>query len=353
MRFSLQLQRSTKWVKDRSGKAITVFAIFTGALAVISPALSPGGWGIDADTSVVTKVVQDLPGNVTEETTITTNSGKTVWDWLGLLGVPLSLFLLGAWFQSLQQKRAAAEKEAQRKQSEYETKEEVLQGYFDRISVLLVDKNLLGIAAKGDATSEQKELLTAAVDVIRARTLSILRRFEFDGRLKGHVIRFLIDTEVISKLKLNLSGANLSNADLREADLREANLGTVNFSHANLSGATFDRAFLQAANFNTANLSYASFFDAILSRADLSGADLSRALLSGSRLVSANLSRANLNGTILGQYTVESIQFDGTTTPRMQFESAVLIGADLSDVTSDDETEWPSKEVSKCAHTDQ
>jgi hypothetical protein len=147
-------------------------------------------------------------------------------------------------------------------------------------------------------TPEERELLSAAIDVIRARTLSILRRFEDDGDRKTSVLRFLIEAEVISKAKLNLSVANLSGADLSFANL----------SGADLSGADLSGAELIVTSLRGVKLRFANLNSAKLCSADLSGADLSGAKLRG----------------------------------------ADFRGADLRDVIWDIQTQWPNpKEVAK------
>lgn len=281
MRFPAWIRRPANWVEgEQRGLVIALGAI--AACVIISPLLlSPGGWGLRGGSSVEEKTIKQLSESEAEEittTTITTTSGKTVWDWLSLLGVPLSLFFLGAWFQAKQQQQVAAEAE-----------EEILQIYFDRISVLLVDKNLLGIATKENNSSEQKELLSASADVIRARTLSILRRFRNSREKKTSVIRFLIETEVIARLRLNLSEADLSGANLFFADLRDANL-----RDANLRGAD-----LRAANLRTANLNGADLIGAKLRAANLNGAKLRGVQLRGDDLIGAQLRGAYLSGADL------------------------------------------------------
>jgi hypothetical protein len=193
-------------------------------------------------------------------------------------------------------------------------KEEVLQVYFDRLSLLLVDKNLLAIAAKsnsieteetkaqpqGTTTVEEQELLNAAINVIRARTLSILRRFENDPNRKTSVIRFLIEADIVSKLKLNLFRADLRKIDLSGADLIGANLGQSHLS----------RAYLLFLDLRGANLRWAHLIGTYLCGADLSNADLH-----GADLRWANLSEANLSG------------------------------ANLKDIQWNPNTTWPSKEA--------
>ena len=207
-----------------------------------------GVWGIKNDEIAVVTIKQkddDTEDSSIEEITIT-DPGISIWDAAGVLGIPLVLFILGAWLQHSQQK-----------QSTDEAREEVLQTYFDRISALLVEKNLMAIAAKEKSdtpsilttknqpeinanerrTPEEQELLDAARDVIRARTLSILRRFKDDIERKSSVLQFLIEAEIVSKLKLNLTGADLTGIDLAGADLIGANLTGANLTGANLTGA--------------------------------------------------------------------------------------------------------------------
>jgi Pentapeptide repeats (8 copies) len=259
------IRRLLKWL-------ITILAL-TVILGLLQPTLWPGGSGIGKDQSISTKsvetVVKDAQGNTTKTIETTKNDdGKTIWDWLSLLGVPTSLAILGYRLQQIQQKRAEEVARAQRNRDEAlakeqrqiaadETKEEVLQVYFDRLSGLLVDKNLMAIAAKGNQ----------ATDVIRTRTLSILRRFENDSERKTSVIRFLIEADFVSKLRLNLSGADLSGADLSDTDLSGANLSSTNLNSANLSDTD-----LVNTNLGDANLSDAYLANANLHRAILSGA---------------------------------------------------------------------------------
>lgn len=318
-----------------SGYLATVVVV-VGAVYLAKPLLWSGGLGIGKDQAVTTESVEkDAKGKVVKSIKTTKyDDGKTLWDWLSLLGVPLSLAILGFWLQQSQQKRAERVAKEQRERDEKlakeqreiaaaETKEEILQVYFDRLAVLLVDKNLLAIAAKVYAsetqkrgvlpkiepTLEERELLDSAVDVIRARTLSILRRFENDPERKTSVIRFLIEADIISKLKLSLREANLYNADLhdanlhdadlRDADLRDADLRDANLIEADLSGANLERAKLTNAHLLNADLSEANLCSARIREAKLEGANLSKANLSGARLNDAKLVGTNLDNAVL------------------------------------------------------
>jgi uncharacterized protein YjbI with pentapeptide repeats len=312
------------------------------ALAVSHPVLWPDGFGIKADKSITTTVEKDSRGKITKTVVITkAEPGKTLWDWLSLLGVPITLAILGYWLQQIQQKRAEEVAKEQRELAADETKEEVLQVYFDRLSALLVDKNLLAIAVKVNskepeklqATPEEQELLDSAVDVIRARTLSILRRFKNDKERKNRVIRFLIEADFISKLKLNLSDAILSDADLSRADLRSARLRGADLSRADLSRAKLRGARLRGADLRYADLRYADLrgadlIGADLIGADLRGADLRDAILVADTLMEYMLSNADLNGSDLRADLRYGNRSDA------DLSGANLSGAILSDVNS-------------------
>ncbi len=224
-------------------------------------------------------------------------SAKKLWDWLELLGIPVLLVILGTQFQinekKLAEEKAKAEKEradeqvkaekervdeqvkAEKERADEQVKaenqkttnilnEEALQAYIDRMSELLLDKKLKSLSAKDP-------LREAALDVARARTLSVLRRLDIDGERKGSIIRFLIDAEFINELQLDLSYAKLSGADLSGANLSGANFYGANFHGVKLNGAKLSNANLSGANFYGAKLSGANFYNADLSGAKLSG----------------------------------------------------------------------------------
>ncbi|MEL6555912.1 MAG: pentapeptide repeat-containing protein [Cyanobacteria bacterium J06621_11] len=259
---------------------------------------------------------------------------KTLWDWLSLLGVPLSLALLGAWLQTFQKQQAIKE-----------SQEEILQDFLDRTSTILIDKNVIGLATQEKKTLENQALLNTTTEVIRARTLSNIRRFDSRRDHKTSVVRFLLETQIISKLKLNLSGVdmrrtqlsetNFNGVDLSRSLLNKANLskshlkGTTliqaNFTGANLSNTNLSRANLSKATLNDVNLSHAilketNLTDAVLRRANLNGADLSE----------ANLSEAILNHASLNKVVLRGAKINSAELIHVNLNSANLTRADLS-----------------------
>lgn len=284
--------------------------------------------------------------------------GQPLWNWLELLGVPLTLALLGYFLQQREQKRTEQDRKEEQDRREEEANEEVLQTYFDRISSLLVEQNLLAIAAKlyplvsinkddlnqkqlgyfnpieltNSVTLAEKERFDTSLDVIRAYTLSILRRFKNDLYRKESVVRFLIEIEIISKARLDLSKADLSNVyfslgftdlgfvNLIEADLKRAFLVGAKLNGANLYLADLRGAFLGGTNLSGANLFSAQMEKADLRLADLSftncdfafldGADLREAILTFANLHTASLDGAKFSGAKYNQFTKFPDDFD-------------------------------------------
>ncbi|QKQ73347.1 pentapeptide repeat-containing protein [Nostoc sp. TCL240-02] len=278
-------------------------SVITAGILLVSPVLTSNSWiwkwadwtGIGEDT--ITKKSIERKGGENgsiEKVTFTdeTQSGKTLWDFLELLSalaVPFLLLYLG---NQLQQK----EKEI----AGINLREEALQSYLDRVSELLINN-------KANSLEPSDSLLELIKDIVRTRTLTILRSLDKDGERKGSVIRFLIDAELISNweyivLNLNsaslkgakLSGTQLSRALLSQADLHDADLSDANLSNANLSNANLRNADLTSADLTSADLTSAD-----LTSADLRDTKLTNAKLTNAKLTNANLSNADLTNADL------------------------------------------------------
>src|SRR5438132_554728 len=183
--------------------------------------------------------------------------GKTIWDWLSLLIIPLALASVALLFN--QANTRTEQKIALNKQQE-----DLLQTYLDRMSELLLEKDL--------ATKPTD----AARDVARVRTITIL--FQLDARRITYVFAFLREA------KLMFIEPNTSIVDLNKANLNEINLSDADLLRANLSGVNLSRADLLGANLREANVTGVN-----LTEADLRGADLR-----GANLREANLTRAKI-----------------------------------------------------------
>jgi uncharacterized protein YjbI with pentapeptide repeats len=212
--------------------------------------------------------------------------GKTFWDWLKLMIVPIVLGAGGysvvrafAWSDQMRQWQQTQEAQRQAQDALRQVSlDQISLAYTDRMETLLADRERpLRRSSAGD------ELQTVA----RPRTLNVLEAL--DPRRRGSIIRFLHDSQLISTPHpvIRLSGANLTRAYLRGADLNKADLQGVGLSEADLSGATLVKVDLSGANLSDAHLNYATLVEADLSGANLSGADLQ-----GAGLERADVSRA-------------------------------------------------------------
>ena len=342
------------WRYARKNKGAIGTCSFLGiiVITVIVTSVQANNWatwtGLGSREAITTTTVtkQDSDGNVIESSTVTSTPGKTFWDWLSLLGVPLSLAVLGYWFQQQQKQREQDASEKQQKIANEQAAEDILQDFFDRLSTLLIGQNILAIPTKDSLQPDEQELIDTAIDIIRARTLSVLRRFKSDKARKTSVIKFLIDTEIIDKAKLSLRNANLSNVDLRStnlsgADLSNADLSNADLSNADLSNADLSKSILANANFIRTNLSSAKltgaqifntdFTNSQLDRADFSSAYLSDANLNNTNLSDINLSKADLNSASFIGANLESVQLNTASFSIHQFKDAVLNDIDLDE----------------------
>jgi uncharacterized protein YjbI with pentapeptide repeats len=256
--------------------------------------------------------------------------GKTVWDWMQLLIVPVALAVIGFAFTVQQDARQQAiedqRAEAERELAEQRAQDEALQAYLDQMNNLLLEHNLRN-------SQEDSGVRTLA----RARTLTVLGRL--DPSRKTAVMKFLVDAELIQSRgeepRLIIEGPiiDLSGADLSEADLRLLNLSNADLIDADLRGADLYGAYLLAANLGGAdlrgaNLSAANLSAANLNLANLSGADLREAYLSNAFLSEVDLSGADLRGANLSGADLSEAK--GTTKEQLE-QAKSLEGATMPD----------------------
>jgi len=147
----------------------------------------------------------------------TTETGKTILDWLQLLGVIAIPIVVGfgtAFFTRQQAKTSEANAENQQQ-------EELLRTYFDKISDLLLDKDL---NTNPNIQSIVRARTLAALHILNTERKAIVLRFLNDSVLLRYVGNFLysLDLSYTDLNKIDLSGANLSGASLAGANLTNA-----------------------------------------------------------------------------------------------------------------------------------
>jgi uncharacterized protein YjbI with pentapeptide repeats len=239
--------------------------------------------------------------------------GKTGWDWLELLVVPLVLAVGAFWFNSEQSARQQETEEyrAERQVAadELRAQEERLQAYLENMAKLLIDEGLL------DSQEDDETRFLA-----RARTLAVLR--EADEDQKRIVISFLAESGIAGSRGgadpvVSLANANLAGADLAQVDYLEG----ADLTEADLSNASIMKE-LDGANLTRAQLDGADLTDVLLRRAYLNDSDLTNANLKRANLREANLEDADLTGADLSEANLEGAT--GVTVEELEEQAASL-----------------------------
>jgi pentapeptide repeat protein len=230
------------------------------------------GWDWTGFTGGASKVTMS---NTSKGTTTSTElqPTKTLWDWLGLLGVlaiPVVVGFGAAWFTAQQGKVSDRENTDNQRET-------ALQAYIDKISELLLREHL--------GESPGNHLVET---IARARTATVLRTL--DPVRRGSLIRFLSKAGVLLKCTEDekaIAGLDLHGADLSDLNLFNANLSASNLSGAYLNDADLRDAFLVETNLRNAVLIGADLRKTHLARADLREAILIGAIVSPEQLASA------------------------------------------------------------------
>jgi hypothetical protein len=250
-------------------------------------------------------------------------AGKTLWDWLELLVVPLVL-ALGAFWLNDQQRQRDKRQEAVRAKQEAKVaadrrRDDALRDYLQRMSQFVLVRD------RGD-----KETRLRALVLTRTFTLTVLG--QLDGRRKGIVVQFLSEAGLIDRS----AGATdvLDGANLREASLKRMVLDEMNFSGADLRDADLDGALLTRTVFRFANLRRATLREVFIDEtdfreADLRSADLSKAGPAADK--NALFSLACLSGTGFREANLIGANFAGAQGWKVDFTGAELDRAHLED----------------------
>src|SRR6266567_6901644 len=178
-----------------------------GIVLVVGIALIIAGYwfdwtGFNGYNQVTTAHTISGPSAGTVVKTEVYQPGKTLWDWLNLLGVlaiPVAVGFGTVWFTHTQQQRDQLLAD-QRAQTERDIavdnqRHAVLQAYIDKMSELLLNGHLAERTADGQPKTVDKQVR----DVVRVRTITVL--VQLDARRVGYVFAFLREAELMSATK--------------------------------------------------------------------------------------------------------------------------------------------------------
>ena len=172
--------------------------------------------------------------------------GKTLWDWLEVVGIPVIVVIIAGVFMFVTQ-RAGRRAEEQRERDTDRAREVTLRAYLDDMTKLILEHEL----------QDSKEG-SAERTVANAQTFMALENL--DGPRKGVLLQFLKESQLVNKDKpiipldladltrANLSSRDLSGADLRGVNLRDADLRNANLHNSDLREAVVTREQLDSAS---------------------------------------------------------------------------------------------------------
>jgi uncharacterized protein YjbI with pentapeptide repeats len=203
--------------------------------------------------------------------------GKTIWDWLNLLIVPIALAGIALWFNSKEKRRELENAIESRREAN-------LNKYIDRMGKFLLENELQKNANNNGST------IRDVAQVLTVTTLRIL-----DAQRRDIVFRFLQDTHLAKDL---LNGASFEDADLsrtmiRGINFRRADLRVCDLKDSGLIDVDFTNAYMVSANLQSSYLSNVNFLNADLRWADLSKSDFKVVSLRSTNLKESDLSESN------------------------------------------------------------
>jgi len=315
-----------KWIKENPLDTVFLFLVLVFVIAVLFQRLILGWTAWQPWTGFGETMVED--GSSTP--------AKTLWDWMGLLVIPLGVAYIASRFTKTMKNNELkiAEQRSKREQeiSLDQQRENALQSYFNRITELLLHGNGALINSSSD-----DEIRIVAL----SRTLSTIRML--DPSRKGILLSFLYEAglilgndPIIPLNKTNMAGVDLSGANLSGASLERVDLQGVDLRGADLSNVDFEGAILSGANLREANLSRAFLVETRLDHTNMTKANLEEADLNSAFLLNANLSEANLRKSYLFRAFLRGANLKGADLTGANLNVENFWAADLSDAKLDD-----------------
>lgn len=202
--------------------------------------------------------------------------GKTLWDWLEVVGIPVIIVIIAGAFAFVTQK-AERRAEVQRERDTNHAREATLRAYLDDMTKLILEHKL-----------QDSKQGSAERAVAHAHTFMALDNL--DGLRKGVLLQFLKKSQLINKDKpiISLDFANLTSASLSSADLCDTDLHGVNLTYAELRYANLRNSNLTKAVLSNTDLRNSDLREAILNNANLYNSDLREAAVTREQLDSAS-----------------------------------------------------------------
>jgi uncharacterized protein YjbI with pentapeptide repeats len=243
--------------------------------------------------------------------------GKTLWDWMELLIIPLSISIGVIIFNYLEKRNELnLEKEKMRG--------EVLYEYINSMTKMILDESFSGYSSLKQITIARIKTLTA-LRMLDGDRKGILINFLFEAGLIGGVEEEVESNRGISVYKeaiISLRGADLSYAFLTgdyRYEIPNPRMGNQNFeghelwgidlSGSNLSFAILDKVDLTDSKLVSANCRNASFINCRCVNTNFSNANCTGANFQQANFQNADFSNANLENANLSRSNIFSSRF--------------------------------------------
>jgi hypothetical protein len=232
-------------IKQHRVANVVVGIVLVVVVALIIAVVWSNGTGFNGYNQVTTARTISGPSAGTVVRTEVYQPGKSLWDWLQLLFIPIVLGGVGSWLGRRQSK-------IQEKATTEQQYKDALQTFWDNMSKLILekDKDLLH-APKG----------TSVREIARTQTLVTLSRLRGSHGHKAALLLFLHEANLIKNPDPIIS-------------LSPTMEGERSQSVSKIIVAHWNEALLKEADLHDACLRQIDLRDAILSNAILSGADL-------------------------------------------------------------------------------
>jgi uncharacterized protein YjbI with pentapeptide repeats len=263
--------------------------------------------------------------------------GKTLWDWLQLLLVPVVLAIVAFAFN-------AGQASTNQQLEQQSNQEQVVNTYLGQMSNLLLQYKLHDSQLGDPRRAIAQAITLTALDRLDGahKNLIILFLYRADllkyhyyknnetecGDPKALKKQFSDEQPIITLSQGNIEGVTINNLKLSCVDLHNMNLEGSNFSTSLLDRADLGLSLAMNADFSHASLKAANLYYMDLSEAHLQGALLQYANMKGICLSHARLDGAELQHADLRAYT-HSVNY--ATLICGQHDNATLTPANLSD----------------------
>jgi uncharacterized protein YjbI with pentapeptide repeats len=317
------------------------------------------GLGYTQDPELVLKGYEKVPPKVqiADETqgaeakkhTITyeLQPGKTLWDWLQLLLVPVVLAIVAFSFN-------AGQASVNQQLEQQSNQEQVVNTFLGQMSSLLLQYNLHGSPLGDPKRAIAQAITLSALDRLDSQHKNIIILFLYRADLlKYHYYKnnetecgdpkalkkqFSDEQPIITLSQGNIAGVTINDLKLSCIDLHNMHLEGSNFSTSVLDRADLGISLAKGADFSYTSMNSASLYYLDLSEANLQGAQLQYANMRGICLSHARLDSADLQHADLSVYrhsvnraTPFCDQSDNATSTQANSSDVVFTRANLTD----------------------